>query len=192
METSLRQRLVGAVVLIALGVIFIPMVLDGSGRSARVNLDLALPPEPIYSPPDRLPELPEPAAGPIDAPEAAPGEPVAEQAEPRPVAKAVPADRANAEPAREPTPSVPAGAVPPPPQAWVVQVGAFGEERNAEALRDRLRKAGFAAFVETVRGEGKRVYRVKVGPELERAKAEALQARLAKEHQLDGLVVSQP
>lgn len=188
MDISLKQRLIGAVVLIGLGVIFIPMLLDGSGRSARVTLDVAIPPEPVFKSRDALPPLP-------------PAEPVQETPEetavplpPPPPPRATEA-RATAVPqtaALEPSPPAPKPEAATAQEAWVVQVGAFGEEPKALALRDRLRKAGFPAFVEPMRVEGKTVHRVRVGPELERAAAEKLQARLAKEERLDGIVYSHP
>lgn len=67
------------------------------------------------------------------------------------------------------------------PQAWAVQVGSFSRRENAFALRERLRRQGFAAFVEPViRGDGTRAWRVRVGPEPTRQEAEALKARLAE------------
>ena len=64
---SLKQRLVGAVVLIALAVIFLPMLLDGSGRSGHVSMEMEIPPEPAYDVPSRLPPLPEPESEPVPA-----------------------------------------------------------------------------------------------------------------------------
>lgn len=76
--------------------------------------------------------------------------------------------------------------------AWVVQVASLTSESAAEALRGRLRKAGFAAFVERVRMEGRVLFRVRVGPELKRAQAQALLERLRKEQHLRGIVLAYP
>ena len=65
METTLKQRLIGAAVIIALAVIFVPMILDGSGRQESVALDVEVPPEPTFTfeselpDPKKLDELPE-------------------------------------------------------------------------------------------------------------------------------------
>jgi DedD protein len=76
--------------------------------------------------------------------------------------------------------------------AWVVQVGSFAARNNARALRDKLRKQGYTSFVESIRGEAGRVYRVRVGPELTKAAADKLQVRLTKEAGLKGLVQTYP
>lgn len=88
--------------------------------------------------------------------------------------------------------AAPARAAPAVPGGFVVQVGAFREEADANALRARLRNAGFAAFVERVNLKDGTWWRVRVGPELHRAKAEATQASLRQRFQLDGQVLTHP
>ena len=75
---------------------------------------------------------------------------------------------------------------------WVVQVGSFGREANALALRDRLRAKGYTAFVEKARTGKGLVFRVRVGPELERENAERLQTRLSKDFGLKAIVTRYP
>jgi DedD protein len=75
---------------------------------------------------------------------------------------------------------------------WVVQMGSFSSEQNALRLRDRLRKAGFVTQVEKVLVGGKTVYRVRVGPYLERAEAEGSQKKLAETFGLKGRVFAYP
>jgi DedD protein len=194
-DDRLKRRLVGAVVLIALGVIFIPMILDGSGRSSRLSMDVEIPPAPVYEVPDRLPPLP------TSAPDPAP--PAAPRAEPRPEAtlKSIPdgpPPKAPTPPAPAPVPAEPASDTASaeedaPPSAWVVQVGSFEDQAKAVALRDKLREGGFTAFVEPHRAaEGKTLYRVRIGPELKRESSEKVLARLKREQKLDGIVVSHP
>lgn len=79
-----------------------------------------------------------------------------------------------------------------PETGFVVQLGAFGKTEDAQALRDRVRKAGFPAFSEGVDTENGRLYRVRVGPEVDKASAERLRARIKAELALDGLVVAFP
>lgn len=68
-------------------------------------------------------------------------------------------------------------------------MGSFSEQSKAIALRDRLRKAKFPAFVERFVGPDKRsMFRVRVGPELDRSKAEAMQKRLQEQQHLKGFV----
>lgn len=83
-------------------------------------------------------------------------------------------------------PAPAAGAAPAGTGAWAVQVGAFGQEVNAKQLSDRLKGAGFPAYVER-RGES---YAVRVGPYVRRTDAEARRQELKTGQKLDGLVVS--
>ena len=76
--------------------------------------------------------------------------------------------------------------------AWVVQLGSFSSEENARSLNDRLRKSGYAAFVEPLMQDGERVFRVRVGPELKRSEAQTLRERILAETKLEGIVVSYP
>ena len=62
---------------------------------------------------------------------------------------------------------------------FAVQLGAFGQASDANALRDKVRAAGFSAFVEQVRTEKGTLHRVRVGPVANRADAEQLKAQVA-------------
>jgi DedD protein len=64
---------------------------------------------------------------------------------------------------------------------WVVQLGSFASRDNADALAKGLRAKGYRAFVSEFRGSGRVLYRVRVGPEQDRARAESIAARLASE-----------
>lgn len=75
---------------------------------------------------------------------------------------------------------------------WLVQVGSFANEGNALSLRDRLRAAGFTAHVEAHPGDPGGDYKVRVGPELDRAAAEELRGRLREEFELNGILVDHP
>ena len=75
---------------------------------------------------------------------------------------------------------------------FAVQVGAFRDADEAEALRARLRTGGLAAFVDPVQTDAGRMHRVRIGPENDRSRAEALQRSVRERFQLDGLVVTHP
>lgn len=62
-----------------------------------------------------------------------------------------------------------------------MQLGSFASRPNAEKLAGELRGDGYTAFVSEFRGSGRVLYRVRVGPEQDRARADALAARLARE-----------
>jgi len=76
--------------------------------------------------------------------------------------------------------------------AWIVQLGSFIEEDNAQSLNKKLRTAGYPSFVEPLKRDGKISYRVKVGPEIKRSEADMLLKKLKEKMQLNGIVVSYP
>jgi len=203
MDNLLKQRLVGAIVLVALGVIFIPMLLEGPNRTLVPEMDempepetLApeLPLEPFL--PAEAPQPPqraivaEPAgAGTVDeVPQKSP-EPATPAGTPAPVPAA-------AEPLKPPVaekPDTRPAAAPVPDRAadsWVVQVVSLSSKANALALREKLRKGGFATQVEQVRIDGKTHYRVRVGPFLERADADRAREQIAQRFAQNGRVMS--
>lgn len=198
LDSGLKQRLVGAAVLVALAVIFLPMLLDGSGARERLNEDIAIPEQP-EAPESRL-ERDGSASrngATVDTDTAnttlttdGSGDGGADTATDA-------GERANADPARstdagtgadsdaaseEETVSIEAtdrkSSDISPLQGWVVQVGSFRRETNALVLRDRLRKDEFDASVEQVAGDGGTLWRVWLGPVAERAAGEALEKRI--------------
>jgi len=205
---QLKQRLVGAVVLVALAVIFIPMLLSGEGNLGGSIDGSNIPAEPDFRfpPVPAAPKAPPVAAAPVvplgdegdESPavsgKSAPEKKVADQSSTKPPAKVV--EKAPAKPVSPPAAkAVPAKVAPAKPgklSGWVVQVGSFSARNNARALRDKLRKQGYASFVESIRGASGRVYRVRVGPELNKAAADKLRQRLIKEAGLKGLVQAYP
>lgn len=76
--------------------------------------------------------------------------------------------------------------------AWVIQLGSFSSKVNAEKLNLDLRKSGFPAFVEPLTRNNKTTYRVRVGPELLRLDAERLLKKMKTEMKLQGIIVSYP
>ncbi len=212
MERPLKQRLVGGAALIALAVIFLPMILHGPGKGESLFGGPSIPPKPDWAlAPPRGATGPARVTPPVSAPAgplivgtpsgATPESPV--PAKPVSVRGAISSASRNASPGAPPgrTPRGTSGTVPTPAQhppaasglhAWVVQLASLSRESNAVVLRDRLRRAGFKAFVERVRVNGKPVFRVRVGPELDRDRAEALRRRLQQTRNLHGIVLTYP
>ncbi len=62
--------------------------------------------------------------------------------------------------------------------AWVVQVGSFSKRENAARVEKQLKREKFPAFIEQVGIDGKNLFRVKVGPEVDRKLAESLLKRV--------------
>ena len=88
--------------------------------------------------------------------------------------------------------SAPVAARAPVASGFAVQLGALASESDANTLRARARSAGFTAFVERVVTDNGPLWRVRVGPELQRANAEKLKAQIAAKLQIDGVIVSHP
>lgn len=200
LDPNLKQRLVGAVVLVALAVIFIPMLLDGGRRDALTASENGIPPKPgfYFEPLDIPPQEPEAleprpavveqAATPIETGPLATATTVAEPAP----AKAPPS---TAQKPPQPKPLIqpkPVKVEPAQVEAWAVQVGSFSSADNALGLRDRLRSKGFSAFVEKLQGDKGMIYRVRVGPEASREAAEALKGKVTAAFDLPALVMSHP
>ena len=194
--------------LVALAVIFIPMLLPGKGDLGGIE-GSNIPPEPDFRfpPVKAAPKAPPVADAPLvplgdesadekDEPAAKPVkvEPVKSES-PTPTAKSQSKPAPKTETKPTPAPTTKTATDKPKPgtaNAWVVQVGSFSDRKNARALRDKLRKQGYASFVESITGSAGRVYRVRVGPELSKAAAQKLSERLAKEAGLTGLVQAYP
>jgi DedD protein len=73
---------------------------------------------------------------------------------------------------------------------WAVQLGAFKTAEDANMLRGRLQTAGFVAYVDKLTAE-QTLWRVRAGPETDRANADKLRARIKDKLKLDGLIVAQ-
>jgi DedD protein len=203
MEEKAKERVVGAAVLMAAAVIFIPMILSGPAddageeapESAPASEDESRKTDAGFS--SRI----VPLGGRADAGAAAaetspppvksPSPPAKKPASPARVAKPAPKPVAKT----APKPRKPPARASPKPAAgkgWVVQLGSFANPRNAHALRDRLKGKGYSAFAVSS-GKGKEaVTRVYVGPEADRSKAEGHVERLLKETRLKGIVVRRP
>jgi len=75
---------------------------------------------------------------------------------------------------------------------FAVQLAALGSEADANALRDKLRAAGFDGFVDTVGVGGKTLWRVRAGPHTQRADAEHVRDQIKAKLGIAGNVVNVP
>ena len=162
MDTPLKQRLIGAIVLVALAVIFLPMLVKG----------------------------PAPDSGVASVPIAAPDAPADGQFETRELPLVAPAGGATglqtgqakplqetAAPATPPTvdtsPAVAAG-------NFAVTFGAYGSKADADAVIAYLQRSQLPGFAETTTISGRQAWRVRVGPYADRAQAEAARLQAVK------------
>jgi cell division septation protein DedD len=128
--------------------------------------------------------LPPEPAKPVQAPPVATIKPVATAPKPALVVPK-PAEAAPVKPVETPKPA--AANV-----GFAVQLGAFSQAADANALRDKLRADGFSAFVEQVRTDKGTLNRVRVGPVASRADADALKAQVAAKAGISGMVRPHP
>ncbi len=76
-----------------------------------------------------------------------------------------------------------------PGDAWVVQLGSFSDPKNAKTLLNKLKKAGFTAYIDTTISNATTSHKVRVGPELSKQRSEVLRDRLAKQFGTRGMLV---
>ncbi|WP_446730881.1 SPOR domain-containing protein [Pseudomonas sp. SST3] len=197
-DKGLMQRIVGALVLVALAVIFVPMLFNREDASPRVAVDAPAMPETPAAPAIELQpvEVPEPEVepvpeefeiveeGPVAEPDAAPApiDPAPVLVEPESGAKpataqAQPVTPEATEEKRLDTANLPV--------SWSVQLASLSNRENAEKLQKTLRSQGYNAYIRTADG----MNRVFVGPLVERAEANRLRDQLQRQQKLDGFVV---
>ncbi|MCW9014034.1 MAG: SPOR domain-containing protein [Gammaproteobacteria bacterium] len=162
MDRALKQRLLGAVILAALLVILVPEWLDGSGHKSRYPQHIDIPQEPEFKPMTELMGQPESA-------------------------EATDLSRNNIA-ADKPVTKTPDASI----HAWALQVGSFSEQANAQVLRDKLRAKGHPAYVDVQKSPGRKSYRVRIGPELDRSRVDKLKQEILASEKLKGIVVNHP
>jgi DedD protein len=213
MDLRAKQRLTGAVILVALFVLLVPELLRGPRGAAnapadtpadegmrRYTIDLNA------SSPATVPADSEPQAAvalpPVTQDLAVPGEAAQPEPQSTPPARQ---DAPAPEPAVQASAPAPASVTPTPastPPAkpaetsasaaargtFVVQLGSFGSKDNADRLVRDMTAKGFAAFVAPITSGGRELYRVRVGPTRDRQAAEALAAQLRRVGQSGSIV----
>jgi len=190
MERALKERIIGAVVLVVVVVLVVPIFLDGPPDDAEIVSERVLLPgqadqetQTVVLERDRSEPVPA-ASNPVPQPAAqnngatpAP-QPAAAAVSPEPAAV-----ESRPEPEPEPRPAV--VSEPKPSNAsttgmWAVQLGSFSNKENAEKLAADLRKQGYAAFLSQLDTASGQLHRVRIGPQKDREAAETMAARLAK------------
>jgi DedD protein len=203
-RNQFKQRIVGGLVLVALGAIVIPFLLDmhqggewwGTGNipkkpdngfvtrvlpldkwSKQAQTDLAKGEKQLST---------------VPAQEDTPASPAAQQSQSssRPAAAPPPAEPVTA--TSTPSPAGVSASATGDQEGWVVQLGSFSNQKNADELVARLREKSYRVFVERIAQGNRTVYRVRVGPQRQRAAAEAVRDRLASELRLKAMVMHLP
>ncbi len=206
MDSALKQRLLGAVVLIALAVIFVPMFIGKSPQPQDVTTrNLAIPTPPPRSfqtqtlpvtPPNAehdsnkvvtvdTDKLPKPA-------EQAPVQPAGTstmQSTSSAQTRSAAGEVARKTSPDQAVPAQPAAAAPAPDQQdkatpistagnFLVHLGAYADRGHADALVAKLKKRGYAAYDEPAQFHGKPVLRVRAGPYDTRGAAETARLKI--------------
>ena len=198
LDKVFKQRMVGALVLVALAVIFLPMLFSRQDEQRQIQVDAPSAPQ--------MPVMPQVQVEPVAVPEpqviaqepAVVEQPVVQQQAPAPVAPVVakpvvvapkppvvtPAQSVAQSPAKLDTTQKrvdPNGL----PISWSVQLVSLSNRASADNLQKTLRNQGYNAYVRSSGG----MNRVFVGPLLERAEADRLRDLLGKQQNLKGFVV---
>lgn len=194
-----RHRLIGAAVLVLVGVIGFPLLFDTQPRPVSVDIPIEVPdrnkvqplPAPAQSPaasglvsqaaatpPAPAPQAdPAPAAAPETKPAASENvaraeAPVPAKPEARPAPAKVADARASADDVAKARTEAKGGDAAADGGRYVVQVGAFAEKDKAHQAQLKLQRAGLKNYTQVAdTGDGKRI-RVRAGPFASRAEAD--------------------
>ena len=210
LDKAYKQRMVGALVLVALAVIFLPMLFSRQDEQRQVVVEAPAAPqapavpqvqvEPVAVPePQALPQEPVPTDEEV-AEQEAPSAPIAaapvvpaqivKPTTPPPTSKPIPAPA-------QPITAGPSAAASKPDAtqsrvdanglsvSWSVQLASLSSRASAESLQKTLRSQGYNAYIRTADGKN----RVFVGPLIERAEADRLRDLLSRQQNLKGFVV---
>ena len=194
MEQNIKNRLVGIIVIFALAVIFLPMILDGSGMR-KEKFEIVIPPPPVVdanpqfdtkiielnAKADAIPELDERFVDEASSENRVKRTPVTDE---------VP-EKQKLKPKSSPAP---AAAVVEPAKvggiSWVLQVGSFQDRDKALVQRDKLRKSNISAvFIEQFNVKNKPSYRVRLGPFVNREQTRVAQNKIKAKHNIDGIIM---
>lgn len=203
MHQRLKERLVGAAVLVVIAVIFIPMLLTGPADSGAIT-KTNIPDRPTEKFNSRLIPIVDSLKPMTEVEENDPmldaisdnqevmavEEKISKQSPDNTLEKPESNDDVLIEkkkPAQKKLKEKKVGLT-----AWVVQLGSFSSKVNADKLNLNLRKSGFPAFVEPLTKKGVTSYRVRVGPEILRADADSLLKKIKTKMKLEGIVLNYP
>ena len=175
MERALKERIIGAVVLVIVVVLVVPIFLDGPPDGTEVVSERVLLPgqddqktQTVVLDRDRTEPVPA-----SSSPAPARQEPAREEPKPVVVQQKQPEPKTTP-PRTAPEPAASTTGM------WAVQLGSFSNKDNAEKLAADLRKQGYAAFLSQLATDGGQLHRVRIGPQKDRESAEAMASRLLK------------
>jgi DedD protein len=166
MERRVKERLIGAIILVALVVLLVPEILSGPHHGAT-------PPAPDPEP--RLRTYTVDVAHIATAPPA-PQPPRAASSAPEPAPVPITPSAPIAAPA--PAPASPLVRSPAATTGWIVQLGSFARKANAESFVRQLKSEGFGAYIAPIGAGAAQRYRVRLGPIGDRSTAAGIMTKL--------------
>lgn len=196
MDNLVKQRLVGALILVALAVVFWPIIFV-PGTERVDDLRVVVP----QAPPVDLTPLPEPdslglrtgqraAAQGADVQDVPfPDEDESPDVEPaRLPASAVTMPAANLDEARDrlESPAMDEDGL---PIAYSLQVATMADKARAESLRDELVSAGYKGYVKRMRRDDRVLYRVLVGPRYSKDELLPVKGAVDKTWRVESLII---
>ena len=193
MSSQFQNRLVGVIVIVALGVIFLPDILDGKKqRQEEQFAEIPLRPEVAEA------QLPQQQIETIELDEVESASATGDDSWQIETAKSQDTTAQVNEPetkkvdtkvalkaAKTPTkaPVIQAS-------AWTIQLGSFKNAANVKALVKRLRGKGFSAYTLPTQPVDGQLTKVFVGPNISKEKLSAMQSEIEKLEKLKGRIVS--
>ncbi|WP_250658355.1 SPOR domain-containing protein [Alkalimarinus coralli] len=220
---GLKQRVVGALVIVSLAVIFLPMIFDKPHQKTKTQL-IPIPVQPelpvitLKTPQKPSFKIVEPSEGDSVAvavedssvvssenesgSQAANTKPDVVSSKPETGLLSTEADLTEAAPkssdntqTQQKSPVITSNKPKPVfkekelSDVWMVQLGTFGNHKNAYALRDTLRKKGFDGHTKKIDRDGTEMVRVFSGPYADKGYADKIKKQLDKQFKLNSLVV---
>ncbi|MFT6309774.1 MAG: DedD protein [Porticoccus sp.] len=166
MNDGLKQRLVGATVLIALSIIFWPIFM-GTEQSRHVVIEASIPDAPKFERFEIKPANPNPNIKPVGSYQQ---KLAAEQAEKAPLNDSKVLDNSGL------------------PTSWVIQLGAFSDQANIDKLVANLRVSKYKVFTDKFAKDGEALTKIFVGPFVELKEADSKKQAIDKQYKLNSTV----
>lgn len=183
---NIKQRIIGALVLVSLGVIFIPLLLNGGPDTDASFLDKNIPEMPKKLT-KVLPDVPQ--AMTMPAPKKIVSRPDresvkdAQHSNKKTTAKKImPAADIQYEKAGKPDSAKITS-------AYTIQIASFSEKTNATTLQKKLRKKKFKAYIESILTSKGRIYRLRVGPYLKFEQISKIKKQIETQFKLNNTII---
>lgn len=207
-KVNIKQRIIGAMVLVSLAIIIIPVLLNGGATPNQsisgdnipkmpVELNRILPnvPEPMEMPSAKVvrayPESSDSASKAVKKPIAPTSKKVVSKpkevdnskssnvaVQPKPKVATVPKHEKQSKPATSKI-----------KMAYTLQIASFGKKSNADALKIKLQKKKYKAYIESVLTSNGRIYRLRVGPYLKFDQISTIKNKIEKQFKLKNTVI---